>query len=71
MSVSKILENQKVQKIGSRPVVVLPLETWREIEGCLEDLEMSQSETFRKNVAKARKEKKAYSSLEVKRVLGI
>ena len=71
MSVSKILENHKVQKIGSRPVVVLPLKTWRETEGCLEDLEMSQSETFKKNIAKARKEKKVYSSLEIKRLLEI
>lgn len=70
MSISKVLDRQVIQKIGKRPVVVLPLETWREIEGCLEDLKMSRSETFRKNIAKARKEKKVYSSLEVKRLLG-
>ena len=71
MSISKILDRQLVQKIGKKPVVVLPLEKWREIEDYLEDLEMAQSQIFKKKIAKARKEKKLYSSSELRKMLAI
>lgn len=69
MAISKILENYRVQKIGDKPVVVLPLDIWHEIEDRLENLEMSGSENLRKKVAQARKEKKLYSSLGVRKLL--
>lgn len=48
-------------KIGKEPVVVLPIKKWREIENALEDMEMYTSEKFRKDIEKARKEKKVIS----------
>lgn len=69
MTNSQLLEQHRVQKIGKKPVVVLPLEIWKEIEARLEDSEMSQSLSFKKKIAKARSEKKVYSSSEVKRLL--
>lgn len=40
-------------------VVVLPIRQWKKIEEALEDLEMHRSESFAKEIAKRRKEKKA------------
>ena len=48
----------KTQKIGKLPVVVLPLDYFENIK---EDLEMYQSKTFRKEIAKARAEVKTIS----------
>jgi len=39
-------------------MVLLPLNTWRSIEGDLEDLEMYRSETLAQEIAKRRKAKK-------------
>ena len=39
-------------------MVLLPLNTWRSIEGDLEDLEMYRSETLVQEIAKRRKAKK-------------
>jgi len=61
----------KTQKIGKRPVVVLPLDVWENIAEHIEELEMSNSESFRKKIKTARKEKKLYSSSEAKRLLKI
>lgn len=58
-------------KIGKTPVVILPLNIWKEMENKLEDLEMLESQTLRKKIAKARSEKKIYSSSQVKKLLGI
>lgn len=71
MTVSKILENCRTQKIGGKPVVVLPLEIWKKIEDKLEDSEMSGLENIRRKVAKARKEAKLYSASEAKKALMI
>jgi len=69
MTTVKLLEQHSVQKIGKKPVVVLTLETWREIEDRLENLEMSESNKFKKKITKARAEKKLYSSSQVKKLL--
>ena len=49
-------------------IVVLSLE---EYERMKEDFEMLQSKNLAKEIAKARKDKKIYSSLQVKKLLGI
>jgi len=49
-------------------IVVLPLDKYEEIK---EDLEMYQSKTLAKEILKARKEKKVYSSSQVKKILDI
>ena len=69
MTVSKLLEKTRSGTIGDKPVVVLPLATWREVENRLEDLEMYQSVELPKLIAKAREEKNYYSAAEVKKLL--
>ncbi len=71
MTLSELLTSNKTQKIGNKPVVVLPLKIWREIEAKLEDLEMAESGTFREKISKVRGEKKLYSSVDVKKSLGL
>ena len=71
MTTAKILEKIKPQKIGKTPVVVLPFKIWRDIENQLEELAMIHSKTLRRKIAKARSEKKLYSSSQVKRMLGV
>lgn len=70
MSVSLLLDEIKTQKIGKAPVVVLPLNVWKDIEERLEDLEMAQSVFLKEKIIKARSEKKVYSSAQVKKSLG-
>jgi hypothetical protein len=55
--VEAILKTVKMTKIGREPVAVLPLAKWQEIENIIEDWEMYNSENFRRDIAKARKEK--------------
>jgi hypothetical protein len=57
MAKSTFFQPQRV-KIGKEPVVVLPIQKWREIENAREDLEMYSSENLRRSIAKAREEKK-------------
>ncbi|MBI2021185.1 hypothetical protein HYS99_01585 [Candidatus Giovannonibacteria bacterium] len=57
--------------INKKPVVVMPLQEWSKIENALEKLEMLTSSVFKKNIARARKEKRLYSSKEVKKLLKI
>lgn len=71
MTTAKLLEQGKRQKIGKKPMVVLPLKIWEEIEDRLEDLEAKESKQFVKKILKARSEKKLYSSAQVKRHLGL
>lgn len=71
MNISTISKITQVRKIGRIPIVVLPLDVWKEMEGKLEDLEMLQSQVLKKKIAKARSEKKIYSSSQVKKLLGI
>ena len=70
MTTRALLEKARHQKIGSAPVVVLPLRTWQEIEERIEDAELLSSETLRKKVARARAEKKLYSVSQARRALG-
>jgi F0F1-type ATP synthase delta subunit len=51
-------------------VVIVPLKQWEALEDRLEDFEMSSFPSFRKKVAKARAEKKRYTSDEAKKMLG-
>ncbi len=53
------------------PVVVLPLQIWRELESRLEDAEMVNSTALKKKIAKARADGKLYSFAETKKVLRI
>ena len=55
--------------IGKKPVVVVPLEEWNKIESVLEDLEMMSSAAYQKKIATTRKEKRLYSSAEIKKLL--
>lgn len=71
MITSLILKNAKTLRIDKKPVVVLPLDIWKEIEERLEDFEMMASRALRKKIAKARSEKKLYSSSRIKEILGI
>ena len=70
MSTNKLLEQGQIQKIGNKPVVVLPLKIWQIVEDRLEDLSVMESKKLRKKIAKARSEKKNYSGAEVKKLLG-
>ena len=58
----------RTSKIGKLPVVVLPLSDYDKIK---EDLAILQSKTLRNKIATARKEKRVYSALEVKKILGL
>lgn len=71
MTTQQLLEKGKIQKIGKEPVVVVPLKDWRNIETLLEEFEMTTSSSFKKKIARARSERKLYSSDRVKRILGI
>ncbi len=68
---STVLANIQYQKIGKEPVVIVPLKQWEDLEDRLEDFEMSSSVFFRKKIAKARGEKKRYTSDEAKKMLGV
>ena len=48
------LKNPSQLKIGKLPVVIVPLDQWREVEAKLEDYEMMRSEKFRKSIAASR-----------------
>ena len=56
-------------ELNNKSVVVMPLQDWSKIESALEDLAMLTSKAYKKAVAKARGEKKLYSSNEVKKLL--
>lgn len=71
MTILTLLSKTKTQKIGKEPVVVLPLSVWEKIAEYLEDAEMAKSQSLKKKIFKARSEKKTYSSLQVKKILGL
>ncbi|MDP1688649.1 MAG: hypothetical protein Q8L47_00780 [bacterium] len=71
MTTQQIIEKTRSQRIGNKPVVVLPLEVWYKIENELENLEMMRSSTIRGKIAKARSERKTYTSREVKKMLSL
>ena len=48
------LKNPSQLKIGKLPVVIVPLDQWREVEAKLEDYEMMRSEKFRKSITESR-----------------
>ncbi len=58
MTISALLSKTKIQKIGKTPMVVIPLSVWGKIENYIEDLEMINSPSLRKNIKKARAEVK-------------
>lgn len=69
MTVYQLLEKSHNTKISSEPMVIFPLKVWKVVEERLEDLEMMESKTLRKKIAKARAEKKRYSLEQVKKTL--
>ena len=71
MNTLTALKQVRTQTIGRAPVVVLPIKIWQAIESQLEELEMVNSQSLRKNISKARKEKKLYSAAQAKKLLGI
>ncbi len=71
MTIFTLLTKTKIQKIGKVPVVVLPIKIWQYFEEQLEELEMVRSQSLRKKIAKARLEKKLYSTSEVRKALRI
>jgi DNA-binding transcriptional regulator/RsmH inhibitor MraZ len=56
-------------KIDKKPLVIVPLEYWEKIEEKLEDIEILNSKNLKRKIEKARREKKIYSSKEVKKIL--
>jgi hypothetical protein len=65
------IKNMSGTKIGRNPVVVLPLKVWREIEDCLEDMEIEQSRRLERKISAARRAKKSYSAAQVKKFAGL
>ena len=59
MTISTILEKTKIQKIGKAPVVVLPLDIWRQLENILEEYQMSHSLAYIKSIEESRKQIKS------------
>ncbi len=59
MTISTILEKTKIQKIGKMPVVVLPLDIWRQLEDILEEYQMSYSPAYIKSIEESRKQIKS------------
>lgn len=53
---SIVLPKSAIQ--GKEGIVILSLKKWKEVEEALEDLEMYQSESLVKDIAKRRKDKK-------------
>lgn len=49
-----VLKKLERGKIGKLPVVIVPLDQWREVEAKLEDYEMMRSERFRKSITESR-----------------
>ncbi|GEM_PF-3352986 len=68
---NKIVGKINSARIGKSPVVMVPIEVWRDIEEKLEELSMLNSVTLRKRIAKIRVEKKTYSLVQVKKILAL
>ena len=49
-----VLKKLEQVKIGKQPVVIVPLNQWREMEAKLEEFEMMRSEKYRRSIAEAR-----------------
>ena len=74
MTTLQLVEKVKrigTQKIGRAPVVVLPLKIWEEIADRLEESDISQSRSLAGRISKARREKKLYSSGQVRKLVGV
>lgn len=72
INIMKTIINPIVKaEIAKKPVVVVSLKQWEEIEAELENLEMMRSKIYRDKIQTARREKKIYSSKEVKKLLKI
>jgi len=55
---TSVLKNLEHGKIGKLPVVIVPLDQWREMEAKLEDYEMLRSKKYRLSIAEARRQVK-------------
>jgi len=55
---TSVLKKLEHGMIGKQPVVIVPLEQWRELEAKLEDYEMMRSVKYRKSIAEARRQVK-------------
>lgn len=72
MSTQQLIEKIRkidAKKIGRAPFVVLPLKIWEEIEDRLEDLRIVDSSFLASKIAKARREKRQYSAVEVRKMV--
>lgn len=58
-SLIKTVSSYDVSYIGQKPVVILPLDTWEEIQDYIEDIEASRSKFLKKDITQARKDIKA------------
>lgn len=65
-NIDKRIERIKFRK---EPVVLVPLKDWNKIGEFMEESEMLTSKKFRSEVERARKEKKLYSSTQIKKIL--
>ncbi len=70
-----LMKKAQIFKLGKSPVVVLPVRTWDKMrmkfEEMKEYLEMYNSASYRKSIARARKSKKLYTPEEVYKKLGL
>ena len=71
MTTTKLLSHNRIEKIGRKPVVVVPLEVWRKLEDRLEDVLAAESKSLRTKIARARREKQLYSPTRVRKLLGL
>ena len=55
----KTIHTSTTSYIGKRPVVVLPLHTWEEIQNYVEDIEASRSKHLKKDIERGRKDIKS------------
>ena len=55
----KTVSSYDVSYIGQRPVVILPLDTWEEIQDYIEDIEASHSKSLKRDIIQGRKDIKA------------
>lgn len=55
--------------VGKRPVVMLPLDTWEEIQDYVEDIEANRSKQLKKDIDRGRKDIKAGKGILLKDLL--
>jgi hypothetical protein len=60
-----------ITMLGKNPVVIIPLEQWPYIEQAIEDYEMYNSKSLKKQITKSRASKKWYTSSKARKMLGL